>query len=246
MTYNFPIEGVDEAALLISLGFPCSAPRRLQHVDANSQSRVSLQDRFIWDFAPTSPRGDSIETIRASFRLPKPDTPATGIGQLARLAAVNYQALKSSLIHRQPLTQKLGPNYTILRNAEGTPIPTAPATAPTACSCLPAVAISCALGHRLAAFGFESGQLFILPAPTTSAPPLTTPADITAYLHSPESEAPEDFSPLAVLAAMFKNRDILMREAHGRRLVFHRGSRYAVLPGSASEHLQNLAYRFLF
>ncbi len=239
LSFNTAVSGVDEAALLIALCFPCKPPQLVKSVNCNSRGK-SVPDRLTWHFAAKSPSGYDLNTARLAFTLPKHHQPANGIFQRARIAACNYQALKSTL-RGEPLTALIGQNYTLLRNGEGNPVPPLFSGAPCTSSHLPSVAIACALGCRLAATGRILDTLHVLPSPGQPV----TPELVQNYGNSEESARPDNFSDLAVLTAMFKNRAVLMEHAYGRRVVFRNGSRAAIVSGDSSEKLIDKAYDFI-
>ena len=239
ITFNTAVNGVDEASLLIALCFPCEQPNLVKTVDCTSQSR-STPDRLVWRFADYSPSGYTMAAARLAFRLPKRNNAAGDVFQRARLAACNYQALKSAL-RGAPLTVLEGPNYTLLRNGEGTPVPPLPGAAIGTSSHLPSVAIALALGCRIAAAGRSLDRFHVLHTPDSPVSPL----HVESYASSPESEKPDNFSDLAILTAMFKNRAVLMEQVYGRRVVFRNGGRAAIVSGNASEKLADKAYNFI-
>lgn len=239
LAFNTAVSGVDEAALLIALCFPCKPPQLIKTINVSSQAR-DIPDRLTWHFAAKSPAGYNINNARLAFRLPRRNHLANDIFQRARIAACNYQALKSAL-RGEPLTSLDGENYTLLRNGEGSPVPHLSPGTPGTSAHLPSIAIACALGCRLAAAGRALDILHALPAPGQPV----TPELIQNYGTSEEASRPDNFSDLAVLTAMFKNRAVLMEQAYGRRVVFHRGSRAAIVSGDSSEKLIDKAYDFI-
>lgn len=239
ITFNTAVNGVDEASLLIALCFPCEQPNLVKTVDCTSQSRPA-PDRLVWRFADTSPSGYTLAAARLAFRLPKRNNAAGDIFQRARLAACNYQALKSAL-RGEPLTALSGGNYTLLRNGDGTRVPPLSPGTPGTSSHLPSVAIACAMGCRLAAAGRALDILHVFPAPGQQI----TPEFVQSYGASEEAARPDNFSELAVLCAMFRNRAVLMEQVYGRRVVFRNGGRAAIVSGNASEKLADKAYNFI-
>lgn len=239
VTFNTAVDGVDEASLLIALCFPCEQPQLVRTVDCTSQSRPT-PDRLVWRFADHSPTGYTLAAARLAFRLPKRNHAAGDVFQRARIAACNYQALKSAL-RGEPLTALLGQNYTLLRNGEGSHVPSLPAAALGTTSHLPSVAIACALGCKPAAAGRILDRYHLL----HTADSTITPQQVADNAASPESEQPNNFSDLAILTAMFKNRAVLMEQVYGRRVVFRNGGRAAIVSGSASDSLTDKAYQFI-
>ncbi len=238
-SFNTSVSGVDEAALLIALCFPCKPPQLVKSVNVSSQGK-DIPSRLVWHFAAKSPAGYNINAARLAFHLPKRSQLASDIFQRARIAACNYQALKSAL-RGEPLTALSGGNYTLLRNGDGTPVPPLSPGTPCTSSHLPSVAIACALGCRLAAAGRALDILHVLPAPGQQI----TPEYVQSYGASEEAARPENFSDLAVLCAMFKNRAVLMEQAYGRRVVFRNGSRAAIVSGDAPNKMIDKAYDFI-
>lgn len=239
LSFNTAVDGVDEAALLIALCFPCEQPRQVKTIDCTSQGHAT-PDRLVWRFAEHSVgSGYTMTAARMAFHLPKRGTPAADIFQKARIAACNYQALKSA-VKGAPLSVLEGSNYTLLRNGEGSPLPLLTTTA-GASAHLPSVAIAAALGCRLSAAGSSLGKVHVLPSPGAAM----TPQQVEAYGLTGEAEKPGNFSDLAVLVAMFQNRAELMRQAFGRRVVFKNGSRSAIVSAEASQKLINKAYSFI-
>ena len=239
ISFNTSVDGGDEAALLIALCFPCEHPRQVKTVDCTSQGHAAAE-RLVWRFAEHSVgSGYTLTAARMAFHLPKRGTPAADLFQKARIAACNYQALKSAVLGA-PLTVLNGPNYTLLRNGEGSPLPPLTTTA-GASSHLPSVAIAAALGCRLSAAGSSLGKVHVLPSPGAAM----TPQQVEAYGLTGEASKAGNFSDLAVLVAMFQNRAELMRMAFGRRVVFKNGTRSAIVSADASQKMINKAYSFI-
>lgn len=239
ITFNTAVDGVDEAALLIALCFPCEQPRQVKTVDCTSQGHAT-PERLVWRFAEHSVgSGYTMTAARMAFHLPKRGAAASDIFQKARIAACNYQALKSAVMGA-PLTVLEGSNYTLLRNGEGIPLqPLQDTTGAT--THLPSVAIAAALGCRFQGAGTSLGKVHVLPSPGGPV----SPQQVEAYGLTGEAAKAGNFSDLAVLVAMFQNRAELMRQAFGRRVVFKNGRRSAIVSAEASQKLINKAYSFI-
>lgn len=245
MIYNTEIFGLDEAAFLIALGFPLQTVSKIETVDLNSQSSASLPDRLSWHFGDVSTQGLHIGAVQQSFKLPHPKARATSLGQRARLAACNFQALKSALISGAPLFQKRGNGWTLLRNGDGEPIPRLNETpAPGWCRTSAALAIACAFGSTLDGVAQHGGVFYGVPHP--AAPGEMTPAKIEAFLLSPAPADPTDYSDLAVMAAMFVMRSELLKIVNeSRRVALTFGRKRAVLSAGASGVAKDKAFNFL-
>ena len=245
MIYNSRVDGLDEAAFLIALGFPFKSVSKIETVDIGSQTRDAAPDRLSWQFGDISERGEHIEKYRSMFKLPAPHEKIAHVAQRAAVAACNFQALKDCLLHESPLCQKFGPNWVLLKNQVGKMLPrihTAPSS--SWCRTSAALAIAAAFGSQLSAYSLSGGLLYGIPSP--AEPGAITPQKVELFYLSSAPANPNDFSDLAVLCAMFIMRGELLRVAsQHRRLVLHHGRKNALISADASEKVKDKVFRFL-
>lgn len=245
MIYNTAVSGLDEAAFLIALGFPFQLCSKVETVDLSSQTRRSAPDRLSWKFGDISTRGEGLSSYREHFMLPPRGRKATHLAARARIAACNFLALKSAIADRRPLTQYRENGWTLLRNGAGESVPQSYLAAdPSWCCNTAALAISTAFGCRLAEYSLAGDILRARPEPAD--PGITTPQQAEAVILSSAPADPNDFSPLAVLAAMFFMRQELLAVAYRhRRLSLSLGRKHVILAADASEKAKDLAFQHL-
>lgn len=245
MIFNTNITGLDEAAFLIALGFPFEVVSIVETTSLESQHGIKVPSRLSWKFGNISSRGEHVEKYRQWFKLPAPNAPAVHLAQRARLAACNYLALKDALLNQSPLCQKLGKNWSLLKNHEGQMLPKLNQSPGSHwCRTSAAVAIACAFGARLQAFAHIGGLLYSVPAP--AEPGSVTPAMIERIYLSSAPADPADYSDFSVMCAMFVMRGELLRASNkNRRLSLHLGSRRALIPADASPKIQDAVFNFL-
>lgn len=240
-----PVDGVDKAALLFALGFPCAKITKVTGADLNSQTGRRLSPRLSWHFSQKSQDGRfDFRKVSQGFVLPERNAAHINIFQRARIAASNYHVLKRAAIENSQLGQINVAAFTLLRNESSAPVPMME-PAPGMVDFLPAIAIATSFGIRLSGSAHVFGKIAVSVEPPPAALADLTPQKILDYFNSGDFARPDDFSDLAILAAMFLNRAELMRAAFEKSAMVTKNGKTVLLAPGASDRAQQKALNLL-
>lgn len=245
--FNFTttVDSLDLSALLITLGFNLNEVKVVNHINLNSQSHTPRPISASWHFAKTSlqfPEAGNIEKVIKRYALPYPGDTAVNIYQLAKIAAHNYQVLKSVILNGEKLQQIEGPNYTLLKNNNGQTINKEIIYG--ASNDISSIAIATALGCKIIGYNIVNGKLFANVLPTNDGINLKM---IENLKHDSSIANESNFNTLPVLIATFINREILMKEIHeqNKSVMITRGDKIVMFGKNASDNLKHKALKFI-
>lgn len=245
--FNFTtdINSLDAAALLVTLGFNLKEVKCVNHINLNSESHTPRPISASWHFEKTSPyypdAGD-IQKVLKRYAFPYPGDAAVNVYQLAKIAAHNYQVLKSVILKGEKLQQIEGPNYTVLKNNNGESIETEliyGASCDTA-----SIAIAAALGCKVSSYCIANDRLYVNMLPSNDGITLKMIEDMK---HDQAVANVLNFNTLPVLVAMFINRDALKKEIYEqtKSVMITRGDKIVMFNKNASDSLKQKVLKFI-
>ena len=236
MNYSIGVDEVDQAALLIALGYELQNYTIITSIDLNSPQAQKRHKSAAWQFSDHSKGCQDYGTaqqVLEGYKLPTKGKPISNTLQAAKLAAHNYQVLKSVILHGEPLMQIDGDGYTMLKNANGVAIPKSEGGEGS--SDIASIAIAAALGCKIVAYSLDAGRL--------SVEMIAAHNGITLSMIEQEKDnanpEPDNYNLLPTLVAAFMNREELMRGIYARQqVVLTRGSKQAIFSANADEKLK--------
>lgn len=243
MNYTIGVNFVDEAALLIALGYECTDYSIISTIDLNSDvaQKRSKTANYTFEDNSTGCRdyGKADDVIKG-YKLPNKGKEIVSTLEAAKLAAHNYQVLKSVILEQQPLQQIAGKGYTMLKNANGDKVLESDVAAleGDVSSDIASIAIASALGCKVALYSITDGLLQVA---MNAAPSGITLADVVEAKQKAEVEDTQesDYTTLAVLVAMFLNREVLLQGVYAtKKLLLIRGSKVALIPANADNEIK--------
>lgn len=239
MNYSLKINEVDLAAFLIALGFEMEDYSITKTIDLNQNKKRYISGS--WSFSDHSlykEMGDAQSVLR-KYKLPEKGQQVKNIAEYAKLTAHNYQVLKSVLVERKPLMQIHGDGYTILKNENGVFIPEMNSNLYKLDETkdLMNVAISCALGCRVANYCFnEKQELIVSLYPSSNG---ITPLFIEKEKQNPAVEDETNYNILPVLLAYSINRKELLRGVYNQeRIKIIRGNKQGIFYKSSDDSVK--------
>lgn len=243
-TFTTNVSSLDLSALLVSLGYPLYDVKATHHIDLNAFNNRPRPVSATWHFGTTSPYARNLGTIDKvikKYSFPGKGENALNVFQYAKIAAHNYQVLKSVVLDGAFLQQLYGPNYVILKNNNGYIVENTVTYGAT--SDLAAVAIACALGCRCTSWHLSNGVLYVA---TDTHDGIN--ANVIAQMKDDPAIASEsNFDILPVLICTFINREQLQKEIHEnqKKIMLTRGDRMAFFEKGASESLKRKVLAFI-
>lgn len=246
--FNFTtdVNSLDLAALLVTLGFDLKECKVVNHINLNSQNHSPRPISASWHFSthsPYCPDAGHIEKVMKRYSFPSTGEPAVNVYQLAKIAAHNYQVLKSVILEGKKLQQIKGPNYTIFKNNNGENIPQDNYAQFASCD-IASIAVAGALGCEIAGYSIINNKLFVRMNPTNDGINLRMIEDMKQdYAISNTT----NFNTLPVLIATFINREQLMNEMHeqSKAVMITRGDKLVMFGKNTSDKLKHKALRFI-
>lgn len=245
--YNFTttVDSLDLSALLITLGFNLNEVKVVNHINLNSQSHTPRPISASWHFAKTSlqyPEAGNIEKVIKRYAFPYPGDKAVNVYQLAKIAAHNYQVLKSVIINGEKLQQLEGPNYTLLKNNNGHEVEKELIYGSS--TDISSIAIATALGCKVAGYNVINGKLYVNVLPSKDGITIKMIEDMK---HDQAIANESNFNTLPVLIATFINREILMKEIHeqNKSVMITRGDKIVMFGKNASDKMKHKALKFI-
>lgn len=245
--FNFSsaVDSLDEASLLVTLGFELKEVKVVNHINLNSQNHSPRPINASWTFSKTSPfcpDAGSIQSVLRKFAFPYTGEAAYNVYQLAKIAAHNYQVLKSVILYGEKLQQIGGPNYTILKNNNGEEI--SREILYGASNDISSIAIAAALGCKIVAYNLMNGKLYVNMLPSNDGISLQM---IENMKHDQAAMSGNNFNTLPVLVGMFINRQLLMKEIHEQKksVLITRGDKLVMFGKDTSDELKHKALKFI-
>lgn len=246
-TFSTPVNSIDSAALLITLGFDLLECKVVNHINLNTKTHTPREINATWTFSKNSkycPEAGSVSNVLKKFVFPTKGEKITNLYQRAKIAAHNYQVLKSVLVENKPLQQIQGFDYTIFKNSNGEVIPQDSLMNTYSSVDIASIAIAGALGCKLLSYEYSFDKLRVFAAPNKSGISLQT---IESLKSDKELHNTNNFSVLPVLTAMFLNRKWLMDEIHNRNksILISRGDRMVMFNKNTSDNFKEQALNFI-
>lgn len=241
MNYTIGVEEVDRAALLIALGYECTDYTITTSVDLNSavaQKRAKTASYTFSDYSKGCQEFGTAQKVLEGYKFPDKGQSIANTLQAAKLAAHNYQVLKSVILHNEPLQQIVGNGYVMLKNANGESVPKSDEglLLSHGSSDLAAIAIAAALGCKVASYSLQAGSLSVFMTASSNG---ITLAMIEGEKDNPTTLAEDNYSLLSVLVATFLNREELIKAIYAKQQVMlMRGSKSAIFSTNADEQLK--------
>lgn len=239
MNYTVRVEEVDSASLLMALGYECQEYTIMTNIDLNGATPVKREKTASYQFADISDGCKDYGTAKQvleGYKLPSKGQSIKTVLERAKLAAHNYQVLKSVILHAEPLQQIEGKGYTMLKNANGVNIPDRIDSGEKLeqSSDIASIAIACAMGCKVKSYLLESGRLSVAIIPNDKL----TISRIEQEKNNTDDE--DNYSDLSVLVAAFSNREELIKGIYARQQVMlTRGSKKAIFSANAKQELKN-------
>lgn len=247
-SFNFTttIDSLDTAALLITLGFELKEVKVVNHINLNSQNHAPRPISASWHFSkhsPYCPDAGSIEKVLKRYSFPYPGEDAINVYQLAKIAAHNYQVLKSVILDGKVLQQIQGPNYTIFKNNNGDTINGTDIYAHCSTD-IASIAIAGALGCKIDSYSIINNKLFVHMQPSKDGITLRMIEDMKQDYAIANTS---NFNTLPVLVAMFINREQLKNEIYEQQksVMITRGDKIVMFGKDASDSLKLKALKFI-
>ena len=245
--YNFTtnVDSLDLSALLITLGFTLNEVKVVNHINLNSEHHAPRPISASWHFSthsPYCPEAGSIEKVIKKFAFPYQGDAAINVYQLAKIAAHNYQVLKSVILEGKLLQQIGGPNYYLLKNNNGENINKELLYG--ASNDIASIAIASALGWKIIAYNIVNGKLYVNMLPSKDGITLRMLEDMK---HDQAIDNANNFNTIPVLVAMFINRQLLMNEIYeqNKSVMITRGDKLVMFSKDASDKLKHKALKFI-
>ena len=205
---------------------------------ATAQKRHKTASYTFSDYSKGCQEFGTARKVLEGYKFPDKGKPITNTLQAAKLAAHNYQVLKSVILHGEPLMQIEGNGYTMLKNANGVAIPKSDdgLLLSYGSSDLSAIAIAAALGCKVSSYSLEAGKLSVF---MTAAPNGVTLAMIEQEKDNPSVTDETNYNLLPVLVATFINREELIKGIYAKQqVILMRGSKTAIFAANADETLK--------
>ena len=230
--FTVPVSSMDLAALLCSLGFEMTYFEIIHHIKMEEKDK--RHKTAVFKFSDTSESGLSLKKVRDDYIFPQKGQPARNVCEFAKIAAHNYQILKSVILENRPLQIIRGENYCILKNMNGQHIE---GMKTDYCSSdLSVIAIAAALGFNITHYTMEDGKLVVY-------------FDEELLYIENEFKVDRDdnsYEYLAVLVNAFKNRKILMEETFAKHtLHLSNGFRQVIVGKDMGDNLKKKVMDFL-
>lgn len=234
--FTVPVSSMDLAALLCTVGFEMKQFEIIHHIKMEDKDK--REKTAIFEFSNETPQGLSLSKVKNNYIFPDKNTKATHFAQLAKIAAHNYQVLKSVIKENRPLQQIQGENYTILKNMNGSPIPTIVKSLGNnnQTQDLQVIAVASALGNSICGYSIENETL-------------------TVYFENEIDEVIREFEVdtddesmdyLSILVNTFKNRKFLMEETWAKHtLHLSNGYKQVIVNKEMGEKLKKKVLEFL-
>jgi hypothetical protein len=247
--YSSKVDQVDQAALLVTLGFDLKDVKIINHIDLNTNNHRPREINASWTFSNTSPYCKDVGTatkVMKRFVFPARGDKAVNVCELAKIAAHNYQVMKSVILNGEKLQQIEGPNYTVLKNNNGEEIPFVQPhlILGKGASDLASVAVATALGCKVASYYIHNGELIVNVADSKEGISL---AMVESEKYNSTLNDVTNFNVLPVLVSMFINREYLMRDMHqqSKAVMISRGDRMVMFGKNTSEELKRKSLKFI-
>lgn len=242
--FSLSIDKIDLAALLCSLGFEMNNFEVISHVDMNRNNRRTKSANF--EFGNRSIDGRDLETVIKQYHIPAKGEKCLNVYQRARVAAHNYQCLKSVLLEGSKLQQIKCDGYTLLKNANGDDIEKTshiPAVEHLYSNNLAVIAISTALGCGIGSYYLINNTLKCLITPSEDG---ITGEQIEQLFNSPSIGDPTNFNVIPVLIATFINREQLLKETYAKQtLHITNGYKQVLVSKDMSDEMKNKVLEFI-
>lgn len=163
--------------------------------------------------------------------------------QLAKIAAHNYQVLKSVILDGKVLQQIQGPNYTIFKNNNGDTINGTDIYAHCSAD-IASIAIAGALGCKIDSYSIINNKLFVHMQPSKDGITLRMIEDMKQDYAIANTS---NFNTLPVLVAMFINREQLKNEIYEQQksVMITRGDKIVMFGKDASDSLKLKALKLI-
>ena len=245
--FNFTtdIDSLDAAALLVTLGFDLKEVKVVNHLNLNTQDHAPRPISASWHFEKNSPYckdAGNIEKVLKRYSFPYPGDAAVNVYQLAKIAAHNYQVLKSVILEGKKLEQIEGPNYVLLKNNNGEFI-NKELLYGASCD-IASIAIATALGCKVTSYNTINGKLYVNLMNSKDGITLNM---IENMKHDQAIANIGNFNTLPVLVAMFINREQLKKEIyeHTKTVMITRGDKLVMFNKNASDSLKRKVLSFI-
>lgn len=245
--FNFTtsVDSLDVSALLITLGYELKECKVVNHVNLNTENHTPRPTSASWHFSKYSrafPEAGNIEKVLKKYTFPELYEPSVNVYQLAKIAAHNYQVLKTVILKGEKLQQLEGPNYVMLKNNNGKYIGQEALYGGS--SDIASIAVAAALGCKVISYGMINGKLNVSMAPSKDGINLHM---IEQMKHDPAIANENNFNVLPILVAMFINRDILKKEIYEqtKTIMITRGDRIVMFNKNASDSIKHKALKFI-
>ena len=185
----------------------------------------------------------NIEKVLKRFSFPYQGEDAVNVYQLTKIAAHNYQVLKSVILSGKKLQQLHGPNYTIFKNNNGENI-TGDDWGQHCSSDIASIAIAGALGCKIVSYSMINNKLFVRMNQSKDGISLGM---IEALKQDYTIANISNFNTLPVLIAMFINREQLRNEIYEQHksVMITRGDKLVMFGKDASDSLKRKALKFI-
>lgn len=238
MNYTVEVDEVDSAALLIALGYECRKFVIISCVDISYSEPMKLGKRAQYEFGDESKgckKYGSADEVLAAHNLPLKGKTCNNVIERAKLAAHNYQVLKSVIMNNQPLQQIKGDGYTMLKNANGESVAQSHDTVGSSEN-LASIAIAAAMGCKVCSYSLENGRLVVVMDANKDG---LTLGKIDQMLHNEDLVDEDNYNDLEVLVATFLNREQLIKGVFAdKKVMLMRGSKTAIFSPDATESMK--------
>lgn len=245
-TYSSGVESIDHAALLITLGYDLKDCKIVNHINMNTGNHAPRKINATWTFSKNSrycKEAGSVSNVLRKFAFPAKNERAVNVYQLAKIAAHNYQVLKSVLLEHKPLQQIQGVNYTIFKNSNGNQVINDCIMGLSSCD-ISSIAIAGAMGCSIMGYIYDNDRLRVTLSPNKEG---ITVKMIEDLKNDPELHNAKNYATLPVLIAMFINRKWLMDTIHNRNssIMISRGDRLVMFDKNTCDNLKEKALHFI-
>ena len=230
--FTVPVSSMDLAALLCSLGFEMTYFEIIHHIKMEEKDK--RHKTAVFKFSDTSESGLTLKKVRDDYIFPQKGQPARNVCEFAKIAAHNYQILKSVILENRPLQIIQGENYCILKNMNGQNVEGEKTNYFS--SDLSVIAIAAALGFNITHYTMEDGKLIVY-----------FDEDLLYVENEFKTDKDDNsYGYLAVLVNTFKNRKILMEETFAKHtLHLSNGFRQVIVGKEMGDNLKKKVMDFL-
>ena len=216
------------------------------HAELPSQNHTPRPISASWHFSKTSlycPDAGNVEKVLKRFAFPHTGDSAVNVYQLAKIAAHNYQVLKSVILNGEKLQQIEGPNYIIFKNNNGENINGTDIYGHCSTD-ISSIAIAGALGCKIDSYSIINNKLFVLMKTSKDGISLKMIEDMKQEYAIANIS---NFNTLPVLIAMFINRELLKNEIYEQQksVMITRGDKIVMFGKDASDSLKRKALEFI-